>query len=54
MDTEGSVLKARVHRARLMDQEWIKTLLKRTEVKVPRLSHLWLDNEYRGEEKGKG
>jgi transposase len=54
VDTEGFVLKARVHSAKLMDQEGIKTLLGCAGEKFPRLSHLWLDGGYRGEEKGKG
>jgi putative transposase len=54
VDTEGFVLKARVHNAKLMDQEGIKTLLGCADEKFPRLSHLWLDSGYRGEEKGKG
>ncbi len=54
VDTEGFVLKARGHSAKLMDQEGIKTLLRCASEKFPRLSHLWLDSGYRGEEKGKG
>jgi hypothetical protein len=53
VDTEGLVLKARVHGTKLIDQEGIKTLLGRAGEKFPRLSHLWLDSGYRGEEKGK-
>jgi putative transposase len=30
-----------------------KTLLRRADVEFPRLSHLWLDSAYRGEDKGK-
>ncbi len=37
-----------------MDQEGIKTLLEHVGEKFPRLSHLWLDAGYRGDEKGKG
>jgi putative transposase len=54
VDTEDFVLKVRVHSAKLIDQEGIKTLLGRAGEKFPRLSHLWLDSGYRGEEKGKG
>jgi putative transposase len=54
VDTEGFVLKVRVHSAKIMDQEGIKTLLGCADEKFPRLSHLWLDSGYRGEEKGKG
>ena len=35
-----------------MDYEGIKTLLRRAEKQFPRLSHLWLDAGYRGEDKG--
>jgi hypothetical protein len=35
-----------------MDYEGIKTLLHRAKERLPRLSHLWLDAGYRGEDKG--
>ena len=35
-----------------MDNEGIKTLLRRAEERFPRLSQLWLDAGYRGEDKG--
>jgi putative transposase len=35
-----------------MDNEGIKTLLRRAEERFPRLSHLWLDAGYRAEDKG--
>jgi putative transposase len=35
-----------------MDYEGIKTLLRQAEERFPRLSHLWLDAGYRGEDKG--
>jgi putative transposase len=35
-----------------MDYEGIKTLLTRAEEVFPRLSHVWLDGGYRGEDKG--
>jgi putative transposase len=50
VDTEGFVLKAWVHSAKIMDYEGIKTLLKHAEKAFPRLSHLWLDGGYRGED----
>jgi Ser/Thr protein kinase RdoA (MazF antagonist) len=34
-------------------REGIKTLLRRAEEPFPRLSQLWLDAGYRGEDKGK-
>jgi putative transposase len=54
VDTEGLVLKAKVHVANVVDQEGIKPLLDGTKEQFPRLSHLWLDAAYRGEEKGRG
>jgi putative transposase len=53
VDTEGFVLKAKVHSAKVMDYEGIKTLLHRAQERFPRLRHLWLDAGYRGEDKGK-
>jgi len=35
-----------------MDYEGIKTLLRRADEAFPRLSHVWLDAGYRGEDKG--
>ena len=52
VDTEGFVLKAKHHSAKVMDYEGIKTLLWRADRQFPRLSHLWLDAGYRGEDKG--
>ena len=53
MDTEGFVLRAKVHSAKVMDYEGIKTLLRKADEQFPRISHLWLDAGYRGEGKGK-
>ncbi len=53
VDTEGFVLKAKVHSAKVMDYEGIKSLLERAGKQFWRLSHLWLDAGYRGEDKGK-
>jgi putative transposase len=53
VDTEGFVLKAKVHSAKVMDYEGIKTLLRQADRHFPRLSQLWLDAGYRGEDKGK-
>jgi transposase len=52
VDTEGFVLKAKVMSAKVMDYEGIKVLLDRAQGLFPRLSHLWLDAGYRGEDKG--
>jgi putative transposase len=54
VDTEGLVLKAKVHVANVVDQEGIKRLLDGAKELFPRLSHLWLDAGYRGQEKGGG
>jgi putative transposase len=54
VDTEGLLLKAKVHVANVVDQEGIKPLLDGAKELFPRLSHLWLAAGYRGEEKGKG
>jgi putative transposase len=53
VDTEGFVLKVKVHSAKVIDSEGIKTLLDRAGEQFSRLSHLWLDAGYRGEDKGK-
>ena len=52
VDTEGFVLKAKIHSAKVMDYEGIKALLWKARERFPRLSHLWLDAGYRGEDKG--
>jgi len=53
VDTEGFVLKAKVHSAKVMDHEGIKSLLERAGEQSSRLSHLWVDAGYRGEDKRK-
>jgi putative transposase len=52
VDTEGLVLRANVHSAKVLDHEGIKMLLWRADRRFPRLWHLWLDAGYRGEDKG--
>ena len=52
VDTEGFVLKAKLHRANVLDQVGIKVLLRDADQAFPRLSHLWLDAGYRGKDKG--
>jgi putative transposase len=52
VDTEGFVLRAKIHSAKVMDYEGIKTLLHGADTLFPRLSHLWLEAGYRGEDKG--
>jgi putative transposase len=48
VDTEGFVLKAKVHSAKIPDQDGLRLLLESAKTQVPRLSHLWLDAGYRG------
>jgi len=55
VDTQGLVLQVRVHSARVTDREGIKLLLESSSPdRLPRLSHLWLDAGYTGQEKGAG
>ena len=44
----GSVLEAKVHSAKVPDQDGIALLLERARDRFPRLSHLWVDAGYRG------
>jgi transposase len=54
VDTQGLVLKARVHGADVMDRDGIRLLLDGdVKAELPRLSHVWLDGGYKGEGKGK-
>jgi putative transposase len=48
VDTEGLVLEAKVHSAKVPDQDGIGLLLERVRDRLPRLSHLWVDAGYRG------
>ena len=48
VDTEGLVLEARVHSARVPDAEGIRLLLERVGGHFARLSHLWVDAGYQG------
>ena len=54
VDTEGLVLRAKVHAANVIDREGIEPLLEGARKVFPRLSHLWLDAGYRGKDKGRG
>jgi putative transposase len=60
VDTQGLVLEARVHSAKVVDREGIKILLDpssrdpSSRDRLPRLSHLWLDAGYTGQDKGAG
>ncbi len=46
--TEGLVLKAKVHSAKIPDQDRLRLLLESARAELPRLSHLWVDAGYRG------
>jgi putative transposase len=48
VDTEGLVLRVKVHSAKLPDQDGIKLLLRAARQYLPRLSHLWVDAGYQG------
>ena len=48
VDTEGLVLKAKVHSAKVPDQDGLKVLLKSARAEISRLSHLWLNAGYEG------
>jgi putative transposase len=55
VDTQGLVLEARVHSAKVVDREGIKLLLyPSSSDRLPRLSHLWLDAGYTGRDRGAG
>lgn len=48
VDTEGLVVEARVHSAKVPDQDGIRRLLEPARSRLPRLSYLWVDAGYRG------
>ena len=48
MDTEGLVLKVRVHSAKMPDQDGIRLLLDPARGHLGRLLHLWVDAGYQG------
>jgi putative transposase len=48
VDTEGLVLKAKVHSAKVPDQDGLRLLLESGRTGLLRLSHLWLDAGYEG------
>ena len=54
VDTQGLVLEARVHSAKIQDRDGIKLLLKPARTTLARLSHVWLDAGYTGQDKGAG
>jgi putative transposase len=48
VDTEGLVLKAKVHSAKVPDQDGLRLLLQSARAGLSRLSQLWLDAGYEG------
>ena len=56
VDTQGLVLEVRVHSAQIQDREGVKLLLDiNARDRLPRrLSHLWLDAGYTGQDNGAG
>ena len=48
VDTNGLVMKAKVHSADLADREGARVLLERVGESFPGLGHLWADAGYRG------
>jgi putative transposase len=48
VDTEGLVLQARVHSAKVPDEDGIRLLLDPVRGRLSRLTHLWVDAGYQG------
>jgi putative transposase len=48
VDTEGLVLKAKVHSAKVPDQDGLRLLLESAREGLSRLKHLWVDAGYQG------
>ena len=48
VDTEGLLLEAKVHSAKVPDQDGLRLLLGAARGRLPRLKHLWLDAGYEG------
>src|SRR3712207_1327262 len=48
VDTEGLILKAKVHSAKVPDQDGLRLLLEAARTKLSRLKHLWVDAGYQG------
>jgi putative transposase len=48
MDTEGLVLKTKVHSAKVPDQEGLRLLLECAGTEISTIKHLWLDAGYQG------
>jgi len=54
VDTQGLVLEARVHSAKIQDRDAIKLLLEPARTALTRLSHVRLDAGYTGQDEGAG
>jgi putative transposase len=54
VDTQGLVLKAEVHSANVTDRDGIRLLLEPATLGLPRLTHLWLNTGYTGQQRGAG
>src|ERR1700742_2989342 len=54
VDTQGFLLKIKVHSAAIMDRDGVKLLLEseKDKERLSRLSHIWLDDGYKGAGKG--
>ncbi len=48
VDTEGLVIEARIHSAKVLDRDGIRLLLEPLKDRLPRLSCLWVDQGYEG------
>jgi putative transposase len=48
VDTEGLVLEAKVHSAKVPDQDGLRLLLESARARLSRLKHLWVDAGYQG------
>src|SRR5829696_7305015 len=48
VDTEGLVIKVKIHSAKVPDQDGLRLLLESARTELSRLKHLWLDAGYEG------
>src|SRR5215470_1423010 len=53
VDTQGFVLKAKVHPADIMDRDGVRLFVDGAATQCPRLRHVWLDAGYNGKGKSK-
>jgi hypothetical protein len=54
VETEGLVLKAKVHSVNVPDQDGLRLLLESARARLSRLRHLWVDGGYQGSGRGMG